>query len=47
MYVADVVLNLTEVPGIKYVSIDLKAGSHMEPGTWSKERFAKYKIVNQ
>jgi hypothetical protein len=46
MYVADVVLNLTEVPGIKFVSIDLKEGSHMEPGTWSKDNFAKYKTVN-
>ena len=46
MYLADVVLNLTEVPGIKYVNIQLKEGSHMQPGTWSKENFAKYKPVN-
>ncbi|HSN59817.1 MAG TPA: GerMN domain-containing protein, partial [Ferruginibacter sp.] len=30
MYVADVVLNLTEVPGIKYVNIQLVEGSHMQ-----------------
>lgn len=45
MYVADVVLNLTEVPGIKYVSISLQAGSHIEPGTWKKENFEKFKAV--
>ena len=46
MYLADVVLNLTEVAGIKYVNISLQEGSHMQPGTWSKENFAKYKPVN-
>lgn len=46
MYLADVVLNLTEVPGVKYVSIQLVEGSHMQPGTWSKDNFAKYKPVN-
>lgn len=44
-YLADVILNLTEVPGIRYVHIDLKAGDHMEPGTWSKENFEKYKTI--
>ena len=43
MYLADVVLNLTEVPGIKYVDIYLEAGSHMEPGTWSRDNFSKYR----
>jgi hypothetical protein len=45
MYVADVVLNLTEVPGIKYVTINITEGSHMQPGTWSRENFIKYKTV--
>lgn len=43
MYLADVVLNLTELPGIKYVDINLEAGSHMEPGTWSDDDFSKYR----
>ena len=42
VYVADVVLNLTTVPGIKYVNIQLKEGSHMQPGVWSLEDFSKY-----
>jgi hypothetical protein len=45
MYVADVVLNLTEVPGIKYVNISLQEGSHMQPGTWSRDNFKKYKTI--
>jgi hypothetical protein len=46
MYVADVVLNLTEVPGIKYVNIQLAEGSHMQPGTWAKDNFKKFKPIN-
>ena len=46
MYLADVVLNLTEIPGIKFVNISLKEGSHMQPGTWSSNNFSKYKSVN-
>lgn len=45
VYIADVVLNLTEVPGIKYVHIQMEEGSHMQPGTWSKADFANYKPV--
>ena len=43
IYIADLVLNLTEVPGIKYVQLQLTEGSHVQPGTWSKKDFAKYK----
>lgn len=42
IYVADVVLNLTAVPGIKYVSINMEEGSHAQPGTWSLDNFKKY-----
>lgn len=42
IYVADVVLNLTEVPGLKYVNIQLEEGSHMQPGVWSAENFKKF-----
>lgn len=45
IYVADVVLNLTAVPGIKYVNIQLKEGSHVQPGTWNKKNFEKYKPI--
>lgn len=42
LYVADVVLNLTEVPGIKFVNIQMEEGSHMQPGVWSAGNFQKY-----
>jgi len=45
IYVADVVLNLTELPGIKYVNIQMQEGSHVQPGTWSKKNFEKYKPI--
>lgn len=45
LYVADVVLNLTELPGVKYVHIQMEEGSHAQTGTWQKEDFAHYKIV--
>ena len=45
IYLADVVLNLTELPGIKYVNISLQEGSHMQPGTWSRDNFNKYKTI--
>jgi spore germination protein GerM len=46
MYVADVVLNLTEIPGINYVNIQLEEGSHMQPGVFSRDQFKKYKPKN-
>lgn len=42
IYLAEVVLNLTATPGIKYVNIMLQEGSHMQPGTWSQNDFKKY-----
>ena len=45
IYVADVVLNLTEVKGISYVNITLIEGSHMQPGVFNKEQFKKYKPI--
>lgn len=46
IYIADVVLNLTEVPGINYVNIQLEEGSHVQPGVFSREQFKKYKSQN-
>lgn len=46
-YLADVILNLTSVPGIRYVKIDMAEGDHMQPGTWSAEDFKNYKEVIQ
>lgn len=47
MYLADVVLNLTAVPGIKYVKIDMEEGDHAQPGTWSAGNFKNYKAIIQ
>lgn len=47
MYLADVILNLTTVPGVKYVKIEMEPGDHMQPGTWSAESFKNYKPVIQ
>lgn len=43
IYMADVVLNLTAIPGIKYVNVDMEEGSHAQPGTWSAANFKAYK----
>jgi hypothetical protein len=45
-YIAQAVINLTSVPGIKYVHIDFKEGSHAEPDTWSRKDFPGYIIIH-
>ena len=45
-YIAQTVLNLTSVPGIRYVHIDFTEGSHAAPGTWSKKDFPGYIVVH-
>lgn len=47
VYIADVVLNLTEVPGVKYVAIKMKEGSHAQSGIWTKQNFEQYKTVKE
>lgn len=44
-YLAQTVINLTSIPGIKFVHIDFKMGSHASPGTWSRKDFPGYIIV--
>jgi len=41
---ADAVINLTSVPGINYVNIDMKPGSHASPGVFSEENYKEYKV---
>ena len=43
IYLADVILNLTTVPGVNYVSIDMEEQSHTQAGVWNKEAFKNYK----
>ncbi|HNR16255.1 MAG TPA: hypothetical protein PKG90_06295 [Chitinophagaceae bacterium] len=40
MYLAGVVYNFTEIPGIKYVNFDFEEGDHAQPGTYSRENFS-------
>lgn len=39
IYFANVVFNLTEIPGIKYVNFDFEEGDHASPATYSRESF--------
>ncbi len=47
IYITDVVLNLTSVPGVKYVKVDMEEGDHAGPGVWSAADFKNYKEVIQ
>jgi len=44
-YLAQAIINLTSVPGIKYVKLDFEMGSHAAPGIWSKKDFQGYIVV--
>ena len=44
-YIAQAVINLTAVPGIKYVLIAFKEGEHASPGIWSRKDFPGYIII--
>jgi hypothetical protein len=44
---ADAVINLTAVPGVKYVNIDLKEGSHAAPGVFGEANYKEYRVDTQ
>jgi hypothetical protein len=39
MYFANLVYNLTEIPGIKNINVDLLEGDHAQPGTFNRDSF--------
>ncbi|NOT50933.1 MAG: hypothetical protein HOP10_06625 [Chitinophagaceae bacterium] len=39
IYFADVVYNLTEIPGIRYVSFDFEEGDHASPAVLKRDNF--------
>ncbi len=39
IYLAQVIYNLTEIPGINYVNLDFDEGDHASPGTFNRESF--------
>lgn len=41
---ADAVINLTSVPGVNYVNIDMKQGSHAAPGVFGEVSYKEYKV---
>ena len=38
-YFAESVYNLSEIPGIHYVSFDFEEGDHAQPGTFNRDSF--------
>lgn len=44
-YLAQAVINLTSVEGIRYVRIDFEEGSHASPDVWGRDAFSDYKVV--
>lgn len=38
-YLATVVYNLTDLPGVQYVNMDFEEGDHASPGTFSRDTF--------
>lgn len=40
-YLAAVTYNLTEVPGINYVSLEFEEGDHAAPGVWNRQYFER------
>jgi hypothetical protein len=42
-YIAQVVINLTSIEGVRFVRIAFEEGSHASPDVFSKEQFADYK----
>lgn len=39
IYMAEVVYNLTTIPGISYVTFDFEEGDHAAPGTFNRESY--------
>lgn len=40
LYLAALLYNLTELPGIKYVTLNFEEGDHARPGTYNRESFS-------
>jgi Sporulation and spore germination len=39
LYLSQVIYNLTEIPGVKYVNLDFEEGDHASPGTYNRDSF--------
>jgi spore germination protein GerM len=46
-YLAEATFTLTEHPGVKSVTFQFNGGDHAMPGTYSRENFPNYALVNE
>lgn len=44
-YLANAIINLTSVPGIRYINLDMEMHSHASPGVFSRKDYARFKIL--
>jgi len=44
-YLAETIINLTSVKGVKYVNMDFAEGSHAAPGVFTRKDFEDFKLV--
>jgi isocitrate lyase len=44
-YLAEVVINLTSVQGIKFVNMDFAESSHATPGVFTRKDFEDFKVI--
>ena len=44
-YLAEVIINLTSVKGVKYVNMDFAEGSHATPGVFTRKDFEDFKVI--
>ena len=44
-YLAEAVINLTSVNGVKYVNLDFAEGSHATPGVFTRKDFEDFKVI--
>lgn len=44
-YFANAIVNITQIPTIRFVNFSLEEGSHVAPGVWGVNDYNDYKIV--
>jgi hypothetical protein len=44
-YLAEVIINLTSIKGVKYVDMDFAEGSHAIPGVFTRKDFEDFKVI--
>ena len=44
-YLAETIINLTSVKGVKYVNMDFAEGSHATPGVFTRKDFEDFKVI--